>query len=181
MGFCFRCKLRHVFLIPCTYFLFQTFWTLEQNKCNTGNSVYFDINRIFSLKSVQFFKFSFQNRRSNTILLYLKMILEKNITSKTEFLYIKEAQQNINIRSTLDFKTVINRLYTIIYWRKTNIFYILNFGIFNVFIYSSSSKEHQNSLKMAKSKRTLLRQCPECQRVCLKIRKSCFKIRRSFI
>lgn len=43
------------------------------------------------------------------------MILEKNITSKTEFLYIKEAQQNINIRSTLDFKTVINRLYTIIY------------------------------------------------------------------
>lgn len=44
------------------------------------------------------------------------MILEKNITSKTEFLYIKEAQQNINIRSTLDFKTVINRLYTIIYW-----------------------------------------------------------------
>lgn len=58
------------------------------------------------------------------------MILEKNITSKTEFLYIKEAQQNINIRSTLDFKTVINRLYTIIYWRKTNIFYILNFGIF---------------------------------------------------
>lgn len=68
------------------------------------------------------------------------MILEKNITSKTEFLYIKVAQQNINIRSTLDFKTVINRLYTIIYYnllKKNQYVLHFKFWYFLMFLYTA--------------------------------------------
>lgn len=65
------------------------------------------------------------------------MILEKNITSKTEFLYIKEAQQNINIRSTLDFKTVINRFLYYYLLKKNQYILHFKFWYFLMFLYTA--------------------------------------------